>query len=254
MAVVLPLVAAFAAGSAGIAAIGAATTIFGTIAAYATVAGAVMTGVGALTGKKDLIKIGGILSLAGGLGTMASGMAGAGAGEVVDAVGGLETAVESTANTGIQAAGAAAPSFAAPAEIAGIPGGAEQLAPTPSLMEGAQQAANAGQPGSFSTQMPSSVPMAPPGPAVPGPIQDYAQGLTMNDMQSFWDRVKGVGNVIKDNPTLAKVGGDALMGMYGPEAEYNNALREQNEYQRSLMERGRANLNRPIRISIGGPK
>ena len=57
--------AAYAAGS-GTVSIGSA------IAAGAMVAGGVMSGVGAVTGNKKLMKIGGVLALAGGLGSMAA--------------------------------------------------------------------------------------------------------------------------------------------------------------------------------------
>ena len=51
MAVAVPIVGAFMAVDAGIAAIGAATTALGTFAAFAEVAGGILLGVGALTGK-----------------------------------------------------------------------------------------------------------------------------------------------------------------------------------------------------------
>lgn len=53
----------------------AATQIMGGV----MMAGGVMTGVGAITGNKKLLKIGGVLSLAGGLGNMAANALGAGA-------------------------------------------------------------------------------------------------------------------------------------------------------------------------------
>lgn len=57
--------AAYAAGTAGV-------SIGSAIAAGAMVAGGVMSGVGAVTGNKKLMKIGGVLALAGGLGSMAA--------------------------------------------------------------------------------------------------------------------------------------------------------------------------------------
>lgn len=78
MAVALPALISVASGSFG-AAVGtlaAGTAGLGaTLGAFATVAGTVLTGIGALTGKKDLLKIGGILSLGAGLASLASNAA-----------------------------------------------------------------------------------------------------------------------------------------------------------------------------------
>jgi hypothetical protein len=88
MAVVVPLVAAFASGAAAVGTIAAATTTLGLVAGYASLAGAVLTGVGAITGKKDLMKVGGILSLAGGIGSLAnSAMNGASSAAAQEAAG-----------------------------------------------------------------------------------------------------------------------------------------------------------------------
>ena len=54
------------------AAAGSTVSIGSAIAAGAMVAGGVMSGVGAVTGNKKLMKIGGVLALAGGLGSMAA--------------------------------------------------------------------------------------------------------------------------------------------------------------------------------------
>ena len=70
----------------------------GAAASMATVMGAMvevgtaMTVVGAVTGSKDLMKIGGVMGLVGGIGGMVAGAGGAVSG-AVDATGGLETAV-----------------------------------------------------------------------------------------------------------------------------------------------------------------
>jgi hypothetical protein len=71
----LAVVAAIGSVSAGVAAAAAATTVIGTVAAYATIAGGVLTGIGAVTGKKSLMKIGAILSIGGGLATAANNWA-----------------------------------------------------------------------------------------------------------------------------------------------------------------------------------
>lgn len=71
----IPVIAAIGSVSAGVAAAAAATTVIGTVAAYATIAGGVLTGIGAVTGKKSLMKIGAILSIGGGLATAGIKMA-----------------------------------------------------------------------------------------------------------------------------------------------------------------------------------
>lgn len=69
MPMALPLIAAIGTVGAGVAAAAAATTVIGTVAAYATIAGGVLTGIGAVTGKKSLMKIGAVLAIGGGLAT-----------------------------------------------------------------------------------------------------------------------------------------------------------------------------------------
>lgn len=65
-----------------------ATMVLGAMAEVGTA----MTIVGAVTGSKDLMKIGGVMGLVGGIGGMVAGAGGAVSG-AVDATGGLETAV-----------------------------------------------------------------------------------------------------------------------------------------------------------------
>jgi hypothetical protein len=70
---VVAAVAAVFTGGATLAAYAAGEATLGAaIAAGAMVAGGVMTGVGAVTGNKKLMKIGGVLTLAGGLGSLAA--------------------------------------------------------------------------------------------------------------------------------------------------------------------------------------
>lgn len=67
-----------------------AATVLGSMAAIGTT----MTVVGAVTGSKDLMKIGGVMGLIGGVGSLVSSAgSAAGAAGAVDATGGLETAV-----------------------------------------------------------------------------------------------------------------------------------------------------------------
>lgn len=94
MAVAIPVIASFAAAGSAVAAAGTLAAAMGTIGGFLTIAGAALTGIGALTGEKDLMKIGGLMSLGGGL----AGMAGAGAGSAAGA------GVEAGAESGIDAA------------------------------------------------------------------------------------------------------------------------------------------------------
>ena len=72
---VVAAVASVWTGGASLAAMGAITSanIGAAISAGAMVAGGVMSGVGAVTGNKKLAKIGGVMALAGGLGSLAFG-------------------------------------------------------------------------------------------------------------------------------------------------------------------------------------
>jgi hypothetical protein len=247
MAVVVPLVASFASVSAGVAALGAATTALGTFAAYASIAGGVLAGIGAVTGKKDLVKIGAVLGLAGGITTAVTGgtsAASGGLGEVMDATGGLETAVESTANTGVpqvmDATGGIETAIESPANVSlaeraavNASGGVRPVAEAPQNGSLAQRAAQtAGTP-------PGAAPTMPPGPAVPQSVAEGARGLTQNDLTAFWEKLKGAGQWMSKNPELLKLGSGIVAGMQ--EAD-------QLDYQRSLMDRARANLNNPIKL------
>lgn len=69
MPVVIPIIAAFASGA--VAAVVAGTATF---AAYATVAGAVLSVAGAVSGNKDLQRIGGYVGIVGGLASFATGV------------------------------------------------------------------------------------------------------------------------------------------------------------------------------------
>lgn len=135
----LPIIAAFGAVAEGVAAIGAATTVLGTVAAYATVAGGVLGGIGAITGKKDLMKIGAVLAIGGGLGTWASGAGAAtgaaeasASGAVSDLANAATPAIESGATSAGEIAQASAPSVAS---------GLEAAAPTAGAVADATQAA-----------------------------------------------------------------------------------------------------------------
>jgi hypothetical protein len=137
MPMAIPLIAAAATASAGVAAFAAATTMVGMITAGMMVAGAAMTAIGTLTGNKNLTKWGGIVSLAGGVGNILSGAASSTASAVGEASTGATDAA-SNASSGLSGS-----------STTGATGGAESAltgteAVTP-VVGGEQAAAVAGE-------------------------------------------------------------------------------------------------------------
>ena len=266
MAVVVPLIASFASVSAGIAAVGAATTALGTFAAYASIAGGMLGGLGALSGDKDLMKIGGILSIGGALGTAFGGAAGSALSEgavsegATQAVseGGVDELAKAAGGTGMnEASQVGAQTAEAPMSYADL--ASERLNGVGSAAQPVAEAtaAPAGLADSAIQRLGDAPPIdVPPGATatapwqagtnIPAQLVDGARDLTQGDMSAWFEKLKGVGNWLGKNPELLKVGGSVLNSMYGPQAE---AL----DYQKSLVERARQNLNNPIRL-INGAK
>lgn len=125
-------VIALAAGSfaAGVTAVAAATSVVGLVAAGATMVGAALTMVGTVTGNAKLTKIGAIVGIAGGIGTLATNMA---SGASAAATAGAESGVEAAAGGVADAAGSAAADVAADAAgtlPVAAPGGIEALGET----------------------------------------------------------------------------------------------------------------------------
>ena len=261
MAVVIPLVAAAFSASAGLAAVAAATGLAGMVAGYAMVAGAVLTGVGALTGKKDLMKAGSILSLAGGIGNiMAGSAAAAGSGAGAGAGTSAATAAGEAASAGTveslysasNLAGAGSLGDAATA-AANAAGGASPLG---SFYGSAAEAA-----GTAADAFGAGANLAPAANAwgagiTASPVQQAASGLTSSDVGGFLQRaaskvgdgLKEVGPWVRDNKELVRLGSDVIGGMYGPEAEANDMRREQMDYQKGLMDRAYRNVNSPVKL------
>lgn len=278
MAFVLPIIAAVGTVSAA----GGVVAAMSTVGGFLSVAGGVLAGVGALTGKKDLIKLGGLFSL----GSAAAGALG---------VGGASTGIGGAAEAATEGASIAGDGLQASQMTEGIKGFGDTAALKEGavnyslgsggsgqglLMQKAQQfATQAAQPTSLvadaggltagtgggslaGVQAPGLTPTTVSAPtdytlasAVQGakPLPASAAGITQNDLQSVlskgWQRaqemLKNTGQFVKDNKELAMIGGQALSSMYGPQAE-------QFDYQRSLMEQARRNLNSPIRLSTQG--
>lgn len=253
----IPIVAAFASGAVG--AVVAGTAGF---AAYASVAGAVLSGVGALTGSKDVSRLGAVLSIGGGIAGALGGTSGAVASGVAESAGGFEgigsvgaenmgaQAIEKMAETGSQSlAGQGASAAMEPA----IDGGMQAAGDSIYAKNAAQQAQGLAK--QFQTaptvQAPTSA-AAPQDsltqalqPKPQGTLEQAASNMTTDQVQSWYDKalnaMKGVGKFAQQNPELLKIGGNMLSSMYGPQAE-------RLDMEKSLMERARANLNAPIRL------
>ena len=272
MPMVIPIVAVFASGAVGAVIAGTAT-----FAAYASVAGAMLSTAGALSGNKDLSRIGAIVSIGGGIANVAGIGSSAGSGAAANAA---ASAADVEANLAIDAASAssaaepaaAAATGAATETAANTVGGLPDLSQSGSDMgwyNAAQQTPVAGNmagttpdptsliDGATNPLAPQPVatspvsPVAPVTPAASTPAADrlaeLGKGMTWGDIQSYFGKAQqGLGQVgtwMKDNPALVKVGGEMLSSMYGPNAERMSM-------EKSLMERARANLNNPIKMSF----
>ena len=255
MPAVVPIVAAFASGAVGAVVAGTAG-----LAAYATVAGAVLTGVGALTGKKDLMKIGGVLSLAGGVATAFGGASSAASavGDVANSA--AETAASAAAPAAADAASTAASDAAASAATNGgdigvmsdgtLQSASGSVQPPPqaapsSLADLAAQpqaaSAGSGQAAQFATQATTTAPTVD----TTSRVADMAKGITSNDLSTWWEKAKAMGSKVGDyvekHPALLTTAGSMLSSMYGPQAE-------KMDFEKSMYARAQANLNSPVKM------
>ena len=281
MAVLLPALISIGTGAFGVAAgaIAAGTAGF---AAYATVAGTLLTGIGALTGSKDMLKLGGILSLGAGV----SGAFGGGAAGGAAASGGTSAGAVDAASLGMDGAAADASFLAdSSSQIAtganstfkaaaatdfggqintGLEAG-KSAAMQPGLAgPGLAQTANE-VPGSIMTraadqqlgyggaQGSASAPAAVDTGGAGGIMSTAAKGLTQSDISAYLSKawqdaqngLRGIGEFAKGNKELVQMGQMALQSAYGPEAE-------KLDYKKSIMERTRRNLNSPVKLNFGG--
>ena len=280
MAVVIPMVAAYFTIGAGVAAAAAATTVMASLAAYAAIAGGVLTGLGALSGDKDISRIGAILSIGGGLGTAASkaataaeaagaaSSAAAPAGTVDALYGGAGGFDEVVPMTGADAAaGAQAGAVVDASANAAAAAGGEFSADlwggdTPaSLVDGSTPGvdglfgmgdgvapADSSSAGGWADQGLGSTPA--------NPLQDAASKMTADDIGGFLKQaankvgagLEEVGPWVKKNKELVDLGGKALSSMYGPQAELVQLKKEQMNRERSLMDRAYQNMNSPVKL------
>lgn len=240
MAVVIPLAAAAFTATAGMAAVATATTL-GVLSGYAMVAGAVLTGVGALTGKKDLMKAGSILSLAGGVGSIANSASMASS--------------QAAAASQSSALGGGGPLGTAGAE--GMAGEALGQA-APQLSIGAPTGLISDAAGS-AMQQAGSLGSSFGGRSL---LDQAASSLNMSDITDFVTRTgqkagqaaKGVGEFIKNNKELVNVAGGALDSMYGSDAELIDLNKRKFGYEKSLIDRAQTNLNNPVKLYNYGTK
>ena len=88
------------------------------------------------------------------------------------------------------------------------------------------------------------------------PVAAAAKLITPEELNAFYNKaqkgVNSVGTWIGDNKELVKIGGEALNGAFGPQAQYVNLQRERWDSEKSLLARARERLNNPIRLNFGG--
>lgn len=226
MAAAVAVIASFAGAASAVSAAGGVLAAMSTIGGFLSVAGAALTGIGAITGKKDLLKVGGLMSLGGAIGSAAN-----------------------AANAASQGAASAAPAAAEAASPTGI---------FQSQFQPVQALANAGaaEPVAGLGQSLLQQAMTNPGAIEPvaslgvqDAIAQAGRGMTSSEMQSLlssaFDRTKsalgGVGQFVQKNPMLTMIGGQMLSSAYGPEAE---AI----DLEKSIMRRRLRNINNPIRL------
>jgi len=220
------------------------------LAGFLSTAGTMLAVAGALTGKKDLMRLGGFMALGGGL---MSGFGSQAATESSSASSAWD-APESAAQSDQAQFGKYARDPIATTTDAPVPGQMPQLqdvagttdpwqtpaSETPSLMDRAAQATR------------------PVGGAAPAmdPVAQAGASMTSTDLNSYlagaWDKTKsmlgGVSGWMQKNPELTKLGAGMLQGAFGPEAEMVDLRKQQAEWERSLLQRRLRNLNSPIAL------
>jgi len=277
MAVAIPVIAAFASAGAAVATAGGVAAALGTVTGVLAIGGAALTAVGAITKNSKLTKIGGFMGLAGGIGTAlglgaqaAGSAAGSAAQEAANAAWSAGGAAEVAGGAGANAFGAEAAGQAARAADAGsaLSAAAEAGAQSANklALAGADTAGAALQ--SEPALMNTALNLKPTDVAGPStydfssPLQQRAlgAGLTGADVQkgatALWDTagkgLSGVSQFVKNNKELVDIGGQMLGSAYGPEAERNDILKQQQEFQQSIYNRRMANLNAPVSLYRGG--
>ena len=289
MPMAIPLLAAYGAVTAGMAAAAAGSMIVGGM----MVAGGMMTAIGAINGDKQLSKYGGLLSLAGGIGGMATGAWETAANEVAQeaansswsAGGQAEVAGGAGASSLENAAGSAAP-MTAPDMTAGAPmlevppmdaatsadqwmnfdGSVQQAAAPPDLPPAATPPAEI--PGAAPAQpvtAPQATPAAPTAAqqqAPTAPTQVTTRGASQagptTPPKGPTNPVSGLFDWAAANPRAAQAGSGLLqagLGYYGQQDAVKTSIRLNEEAQaraRSRMNDSVKGLNMPVYQKKGG--
>lgn len=226
----IPAIATFIAAGSTVAGVAA---LAGTFTGFMSVAGAALSLVGGLTGKKDLMKIGGLMSLGGGLATafnsLSSGASAAAGSESL-------AANAADASPAWDAAGSAAGSDAAQfGKYASIDGVG---ASNPGMLGSNPFGGEIGQAASSPVSDLLAQPVDPQGMAGKSLVANQPP----NQPQSSW--FDKIGENINKNKELYKIGGSMLQGMYGPEAQNL-------DLQKELIARRRRNLNYVVPMGNG---
>jgi hypothetical protein len=199
-----PAVAALIAGAEATAAV---------VLAAVTEIGVTMTVVGAVTGSKDLMKIGGVMSLVGGIGGMVAGASGAAASTAT--TGAL---TEAGTEAALEAASAEAMAGGTVAQDAMTETLLSEMAPAGGIVQGAQAAAPVAQtaaqniaPQVAQAAPQTAVPQAPAGPGDPGWGLDLGQATNGAplDSNSFFSKFSAFA---EKNKTLMNTGTQLLGG------------------------------------------
>lgn len=282
MAVVLPIISAVSAVASAGWSVGAALTAG--FSSFAAVAGGFLTTAGLLTKDKDLTKFGSLISLAGGISSLADkamasagGVAGAGA-EAGGVAEGAKAIAENSANSASAATSAwdAAGATAAEGANAGLsmslPGDAiggsvaqtlpelginglnnasgftvpDMLDSGGNLMDAARQAGYAAESATPSLLNSASVNDGLISTASKAIIDGSSQIKSGEHLQALLDKVNGLGKWVKQNKELVALGGTALQAAFDPRYE---AL----DYEKSLRSQRLKNLNSPIAMQFNNP-
>lgn len=214
------------------AAAGSTVSIGSAIAAGAMVAGGVMSGVGAVTGNKKLMKIGGVLALAGGLGSMAA-----------SAFSGTSTVAGEAANAAPVAAdgsaagaseqlvgkiGQAAEGTGAFTASAGIDAGALEVGNIgsgnlPNLGSGLQEAGGiVSQAGSSAPSM-TNIPTSSTGVLADAAAAQTQSAVNASPMTGEGGFLEKAGGWMNENKTLVEMGGKLLSNLGGQALNGGNA-------------------------------
>ena len=233
---------------------------------YLSTAGAIVSGIGLLTGKKDLTKFGALVSLGAGLaglgkqdtaalGTKAPGGAAGpgndfGAGQQPAEGSLMQAAKDRPLDTGAgvqeaQQQGLGTDNLGTPTVA---PADATTANSAPSLVQQAQQRQANTTPAAIGDQLTGQRPSA---------VEQASKTFTGPELNRYLTQagktaqsiVGGIPGFVKDNKELIGIVGSA----FGPEAERADLERQRFNQERSIMQRRLANLNSPVRLGIKTP-